>query len=53
MSLDRSLDKLRQADHCIGCAQCVDACPQRIPIPGRLRRIEAYTEQLRRDQSPL
>ena len=53
VSLDRSLDKLRQADHCIGCAQCVDACPQRIPIPGRMRRIEAYTEQLRRDQSPL
>ena len=53
VSLDRSLDKLRQADHCIGCAQCVDACPQRIPIPGRMRRIEEYTEQLRRDQSPL
>ena len=53
VSLDRNLEKLRQADHCIGCAQCVDACPQRIGIPGQMRRIEKYTEQLRRDQSPL
>ncbi|MBR4352559.1 MAG: aldo/keto reductase [Bacteroidales bacterium] len=53
VSLDRSLAKLQQADHCIGCAQCVDACPQRIPIPGRMRHIEAYTEQLLRDKSPL
>ena len=53
VSLDRSLDKLRQADHCIGCAQCVKECPQRIGIPGQMRRIEKYTEELRRDQAPL
>ena len=53
VSLDRNLEKLRQADHCIGCAQCVDACPQRIGIPGQMRRIEKYTEELRRDPSPL
>ena len=53
VSLDRSLDRLRQANHCIGCAQCVDTCPQRIAIPAQMRRIEAFTEQLRRDQSPL
>jgi len=53
VSLEKSLDKFRQADHCIGCAQCVDACPQRIAIPAQMRRIEEYTEQLRRDQSPL
>ena len=53
VSLDRNLDKMRQADHCIGCAKCVQACPQRIAIPGQMRRIEEYTEQLRRDQSPL
>ena len=53
VSLDRSLDKFRQANHCIGCAQCVQACPQRIGIPGQMRRIEAYTEELRRDQAPL
>ena len=53
VSLDRSLGKLQQADHCIGCAQCVDACPQRIAIPRQMRRIEDYTEQLLRDTSPL
>ena len=53
VSLDRGLEKLRQADHCIGCVQCVDACPQHIRIPGQMRRIEQYTEELRRDQSPL
>ena len=53
VSLDKSLDKLRQADHCIGCGHCVHACPQRIAIPRQLRRIEEYTETLRRDQSPL
>ena len=53
VSLDRNLDKMRQADHCIGCAQCVDACPQRIGIPGQMRRIEKYTEELKRDTAPL
>ena len=53
VSLDRSVDRLQQANHCIGCAQCVDACPQRIAIPAQMRRIDAFTEQLRRDQSPL
>ena len=53
VSLDRNLGKLQQADHCIGCGQCRDACPQRIPIPRQMRRIEAYTEQLLRDTSPL
>ena len=53
VSLARNLDKLQQASHCIGCAQCVDACPQRIPIPRQMRRIEAYTAELQRDQRPL
>jgi len=53
VSLDRNIEKMRQADHCIGCAQCVDACPQRIGIPGQMRRIESFTESLRSDTSPL
>ena len=53
VSLDRSLDKLRQANHCIGCAQCVQECPQRIGIPGQMRRIDSFTEELKRDTSPL
>ena len=53
VSLDRNLAKLSQADHCIGCAQCVDACPQRIAIPGQMRRIEQYTEGLKTNTAPL
>ena len=53
VSLDRNLEKLRQANHCIGCTRCVEACPQHIGIPAQMQRIEAYTEQLKRDQSPL
>ena len=30
---DRSVPKLRQASHCIGCNQCVSHCPQSIKIP--------------------
>lgn len=50
---DRSVPKLRQANHCIGCNQCSPHCPQRIDIPGELQRIDAYAESLRRDASPL
>ena len=30
---DRSVPKLRQADHCTGCNQCSPHCPQTIDIP--------------------
>lgn len=46
---DRSVPKLRQASHCIGCGKCRSHCPQRIPIPKELHRIDAYVEQLKRD----
>jgi len=44
---DRSVPKLRQANHCIGCNQCVSHCPQNIRIPQELHRIDAYVEQLK------
>lgn len=44
---DRTIPKLRQADHCIGCGQCVEHCPQSIPIPSRMAMISNYTEQLK------
>ncbi|MGM9859329.1 MAG: aldo/keto reductase [Muribaculaceae bacterium] len=44
---DRSVPKLRQASHCIGCHKCVHHCPQRIDIPAELHRIDAYVEQLK------
>ena len=46
---DRSVPKLRQASHCIGCGQCVPECPQTIDIPARLHQIDKYVENLKRD----
>lgn len=44
---DRSVPRLRQASHCIGCGQCISHCPQSIDIPKELHRIDAYVEQLK------
>jgi len=46
---DRSVEKVRQANHCIGCKQCVDNCPQRINIPVQMRKIDAIVEQLKQN----
>ena len=46
---DRSVPKLRQADHCTGCDQCSPHCPQGIDIPQELHRIDAYVEQLKQN----
>jgi hypothetical protein len=46
---DRSVPKLRQASHCIGCGQCQPHCPQEIHIPDELHRIDEYVEQLKRN----
>jgi len=44
---DRSVPKLRQASHCIGCNQCRVHCPQQIDIPAQMRRIDNFVENLR------
>ena len=44
---DRSVPRLRQASHCIGCNACTAKCPQKIRIPRELQRIDAYVEKLR------
>ncbi|MCM1490378.1 MAG: aldo/keto reductase [Muribaculum sp.] len=44
---DRSVPKLRQASHCIGCHKCESHCPQGIRIPDELHRIDAYVESLK------
>ena len=46
---DRSVPKLRQADHCIGCGHCLQHCPQRIQIPREMERINNYVEALKRN----
>ena len=44
---DRSVPKLRQASHCIGCNQCSVHCPQGINIPKELQRIDSFVERLK------
>ncbi len=44
---DRSVPKLRQADHCTGCGECIDECPQKIDIPVQLRKIDRYVHTIR------
>lgn len=44
---DRSVPKLRQADHCIECNECLSKCPQSIKITEEMRRVDKYAEQLK------
>ncbi len=47
---DRSVPKLRQASHCIGCDQCSHHCPQKIKIPQQLMKIDEYVEKLKQEK---
>ena len=46
---DRSVPRLRQANHCTGCGQCNEHCPQSIDIPKELQRIDAFVERLKQE----
>ena len=46
---DRSVPKLRQASHCIGCHQCEVHCPQGIHIAREMRTIDRFTETLKQN----
>jgi predicted aldo/keto reductase-like oxidoreductase len=50
ISLDRSVPRSRQADHCIGCGQCEPHCPQKIRIPHELHKLDQMIEELKRTQ---
>lgn len=45
---DRSVPRLRQADHCVGCRKCVEHCPQDIDIPATMQRIDQFADNLRK-----
>ncbi len=49
IGLDRSVPKLRQASHCIGCGQCEPHCPQNIRISRELHRIDEFVEKLKQE----
>lgn len=49
VSYDRTVERLRQADHCTGCGQCNEHCPQRINIPREIERIDKFIEQLKQE----
>lgn len=49
LEYDKAIPTVRQADHCIGCGQCLNKCPQHIRIPVELQRIDKYIEQLKRE----
>ena len=49
VSYNRTVEKLRQADHCTGCGQCNEHCPQRINIPREIERIDKFIEQLKQE----
>ena len=50
ISLDRSVPRDRQPDHCIQCGQCEPHCPQNIHIPRELAKIDQFIDDLKTDK---
>ena len=50
IGLDRTVPKLRQANHCIQCGQCQPHCPQNIRIPRELQKIDQFVEELKQNK---
>ncbi len=49
VSYEREIPGRRQAGYCIGCGECAIHCPQGINIPLQMRKIDHYTEKLRKN----
>ena len=49
VSYGRSIEKIRQANHCIGCNLCLESCPQSIIIPNEIHKIDGFIEQLKQE----
>ena len=44
---DRSVPKLRQANHCIHCGSCIGKCPQNLNIIDNMEKVDKYVELLK------
>ncbi len=49
LEYNKAIPTVRQADHCLGCGQCLEKCPQHIKIPTELQRIDRYIEKVKRE----
>ena len=49
VSYEREIPGRRQAGYCIGCGECMIHCPEGINIPVQMRKIDNYTEKLRKN----
>ena len=49
ISYERQIPGRRQAGYCVGCGECALHCPQGINIPIEMRKIDRYTEKLRKN----
>ncbi len=47
ISYDKAVEKSAQANHCIGCGNCMQVCPQRFDIVANLRRIDNFVDSLK------
>jgi predicted aldo/keto reductase-like oxidoreductase len=49
IGFDRNIPGERQFNHCTGCSICTQKCPQSIPIPANMERIDRLTERLEQE----
>ena len=49
LAYDKAIPTVRQADHCIQCGKCEEACPQHLAVRSELLKIDEYIENLKRE----